>query len=745
MTALESNLAAAPRSLAHDLTQFGFAATLFLSAGLLFSIEPMFSKMVLPVLGGSSAVWSVAMVVFQGLLLAGYVYAHVLTRYCAPRWAALIHVSLLALAALALPVAIAAGFQTSPPQRFVSLWLIGLFVASVGLPCFALSANAPLLQAWFTRSGHGNAANPYFLYRASNLGSFAVLIAYPFLIEPHLGLEAQSHWWSLFYAALLAGAGACGFVASRWKESSPGTRPASVVARPRNGKSRALWIALGFIPSGLLVAVTAHIATDVASTPFLWILPLALYLLTFVLVFSERPALSERAMLLLQPATVAALAVLLIWGPRSNWGVALIGHLLVFFAAAMVCHARLYRSRPAAADLTEFYAYLSLGGVLGGMFSALLAPVLFTSVLEYPLLVLAALIAREDVWRATANTWKKDLGFIGVLAGLVIGLSLVLPSQSASFGVGIMALSAYLAFLGGTPARMIALAAAVLAAASFFHPSQTIVLEARSFYGVYKVVDVQDGKFRVLFHGTTAHGAEQIRDNAGRALEGRPEPLAYYPFDAAYGQAIKAVRARNGGTLNKVALIGLGVGALTCHAAPGEHWTIYELDPAMVEIAKDRRLFRSLSVCAPNAPVVLGDGRLTFRSAKAPIDLLLLDVFSSDSVPTHMLTKEAFALYKSKLAPHGAMAINVSNHNLELASVVAASAAANGMVTVVKTDPRPPADSLRLQAQIAVVARPADLKALKLDPGWRIVRPAQVAWSDDYSDVLAAILRRMGE
>src|SRR5215469_18219618 len=197
MTVIESNVSAAPRSLAHDLTQLGFAATLFLSAGLLFSIEPMFSKMVLPVLGGTSAVWSVAMVVFQGLLLAGYVYAHLLTRYCAPRWAALIHVSLLCVATVSLPVAIAVSFQTAPPQHFVSLWLIGLFAASVGLPCFALSANAPLLQAWIARSGHANAANPYFLYRASNLGSFAVLIAYPFAIEPHLGLTAQSRWWSL--------------------------------------------------------------------------------------------------------------------------------------------------------------------------------------------------------------------------------------------------------------------------------------------------------------------------------------------------------------------------------------------------------------------------------------------------------------------------------------------------------------------------------------------------------------------
>jgi spermidine synthase len=295
---------------------------------------------------------------------------------------------------------------------------------------------------------------------------------------------------------------------------------------------------------------------------------------------------------------------------------------------------------------------------------------------------------------------------------------------------------------------MTALAAAVLAAASFFSPSQAIVHAARSFYGVYKVVDVEDGRFRVLYHGTTAHGAEQIRDTAGRALTGQPEPLAYYALGGAYGQAVKAIRAHNGGKLGNVALIGLGVGALTCYAVPGEHWTIYELDPLMLRIASDPTLFRSLSACAPNTPVILGDGRLTLHDARSPIDLLLLDIFSSDSVPTHMLTKEAFALYKAKLSPHGAIAFNVSNHNLELASIVAASAAANGLMTVVKTDSLPPAHSLRLQAEIAVVVRSeADLKELNLDSGWKVVQPPQGVrvWSDDYSDVLGAILRRMGD
>ena len=743
MTILET-VAAAPRRRAQESVQFGFAATLFLSATLIFSIEPMFSKMVLPVLGGTSSVWSVAMVVFQGLLLAGYVYAHLLTRFFSLRVSALIHISLLAIATLCLPIAIAPAFRTAPPEHLVSFWLIGLFLASVGIPCFALSANAPLLQAWIAR--RDQASNPYLLYRASNLGSFAALIAYPSLIEPHLGLVAQSRWWSFGFAGLLAAAGACGFAASRWGANEiPMRQEAKAAHSTLAGGTRLRWIALSFIPSGLLVAVTAHIATDVASTPFLWVLPLALYLLTFVLVFSERPAISERTMLFLQPASIAALAVLLLWGAKANWGLALIGNLFAFFVAAMICHARLYRERPPAAELTQFYAYLSLGGVLGGIFSALLAPILFPSVFEYPLLAMAALFARSDIFLASAEEWRKELVFVGMLVALVLVLMAV--ETTGVFGAAVMALAAYLALQVNVPSRMLPLAAVLLGATTLVSPSQHIVEYARSFYGVYKVTDVDGGRFRVLLHGTTAHGAERLSDDHGNTLRGRPAPLTYYAFGGAFDQAIEAARHRTG-RLSNVALVGLGVGALTCHAQPGEHWTIYELDPLVVTIAGDSGLFRSVTSCLPQSPIVLGDGRLTLAKASTHYDLLLLDIFSSDAVPTHMLTKEAFALYKSKLTPHGVIAFNIANHNLELASVVAGSAAANGMVTAIKTDAPWPADSMKLRAQIAVVAKSQDdLKALGLDRGWREVAadPATELWTDDYSNVVGAVLRRARE
>ncbi|MEJ0028235.1 MAG: hypothetical protein WDN01_19595 [Rhizomicrobium sp.] len=738
MTALDADTVsrAQPGAAAPTLV---FSASAFLSAALLFFVEPMFSKMVLPVLGGSAAVWSVAMVVFQGLLLAGYVYAHLLMRLLPLRHAALVHVAVLALATLLLPIAIGAGF-VHPPQSGVSLWLIGLFLASVGLPCFALSANAPLLQAWLAQTG---APNAYHLYRASNLGSFAVLLAYPFAIEPSFGLTQQSRLWSIGYIVLVFAIAASGTLAMR----RSGAASAAPAARTKvAARDKLSWAVLGFIPSGLLVAVTAHIATDVASAPFLWIMPLALYLLTFVFAFSDRPPIAPRLMLAAQPFTTALLIVLLLWTGHIGWGLAICGHLAAFFVAAMVCQAELYRRRPAPAQITSFYVWMSLGGVLGGAFAALLAPQIFTTVLEYPLLAVAALLVRPNMWTTPRAAWLKDGAFVLVLGAAVAVPFLFLEQRAAYFAVAVMALAVLTAFQGAHPARLIGLAALLFAVTDLYDISQSAVYRGRSFYAVYRAVDIDGGKYRVLYQGTVAHGGEQIRDDRGRALTARPEPLTYYYRGGSYAGAIEAVRARAGGRLARVALVGLGMGALSCESAPGERWTFYELDPMSDTIARDRSLFRSFSTCAPGAATVIGDGRLTLRETAPGIDLLLLDMFSSDAVPTHMLTREAFALYRARLSPHGAIVVNISNKNVRLAEVVAAAAAENGMITVVRRDPVPTPHTLHLQAEIGLVARSAeDLKALKLGPGWRVVMPAQRAWSDDYSDIFRAMLAKLRE
>jgi hypothetical protein len=720
-----------------------FSASIFLSASLLFWVEPLFSKMVLPVLGGTSAVWSVAMVVFQGLMLAGYVYAHLLTRYLQIRQALLVHLLVLASATLSLPIAIAGGFG-APPQGGQSLWLVGLFLSSIGLPFFALAANAPLLQAWFART---NSQNAYLLYRASNLGSFLVLLAYPFLIERSIGLVAQSQLWSIGYFVLALAITASGLLALRAPAPQAAARAAA--SQAVSWHDRGIWTVLGFIPSGLLIAVTMHIATDVASGPYIWIIPLALYLLTYVFAFSDRPLLPGRAMLALQPFTTAILVVLFLWGTRANWALSLPGHLAAFFVATMVCQTELYRRRPAQEHLTQFYAWMSLGGVLGGIFAALIAPQIFSTVLEYPLLLLASLLVRPDVWQLSRTVWKKDLIFVAFIGAAVAAAVAIMAGSVAVFVLSVMALAGLLAFQGRAPARLIGLAALLLAATHFYDPSQNVLLHKRSFYGVYKVVDLPPGKYRVLYHGTVAHGGEQIRDDKGQLFRGRPEPLTYYYPGGPYDQGIQAVRTRAGGTLSHVALVGLGMGALSCQRRPGEGWTFYELDPMSAAIARDGTLFRSMSVCAPDSPIVIGDGRLTLRNAKPGIDLLILDAFSSDAVPLHLLTREAFSHYKSLLGPKGAIAVNISNKNVELADAVAASAAANGMVTVVNLDRKqigPSSKTLRFQAEIALVVRsPAELAALKLGPDWHIVRPGPdvKVWTDDYSNVLDAILAKI--
>lgn len=729
-----------------------FAATSFLSAALLFCLEPMFSKMVLPLLGGSAAVWSTAMAVFQGLLLAGYLYAWLITSRLPLKLAILVHMAVLATAGFFLPVAVPASFS-SPPQTMISLWLVALFLSSIGAPFFAIAANAPLLQAWFARSGHADAADPYFLYRASNLGSFAVLIAYPFAIEPVWGLSAQSRLWMAGYVLLALGMIASGAFALRTKPRDTTSAPdgTSADAAVPWGR-RAEWTALGFVPSGLLVAVTAQISTDVASAPFLWIVPLAIYLLTFVLAFTPKPAIRLEWMLAAQPIAIAGVAVLLFWPGIINWGIALIGHLASFFVAAMICQALLFRSRPQAAALTEFYAWMSFGGVLGGLFTALIAPHIFDTVLEYPLLILGAYAIRPDVRAALRSSLRKDAAFVTTLVALAAASYFAAIAVRTDLGLTFYAVlavaaAASLPFLARVPLRLMGIAAALLLATSLFPPGQDTVYRGRSFFGAYKVLSRDHGEFHVLYHGTTPHGAEQMTDAHGKPLGGRPEPIINFFRGSAFTQVIDAVRATFG--LGQVGIVGLGIGELSCYARPGETWTYYELDPLDAAIARDRRLFRTLSVCAAHMPVIIGDARLTLHKAPPGIDLLILDAFTSDSIPVHLLTREAFAMYAAKLAPHGILLVHISNRNLDLSEVVAAAATANAMVAAMHparaADNRPP---YRLPSEVAVVARnPEDLAALHLGPEWRPLPPerGQATWTDDYSNILGALLRRLSD
>ena len=722
-----------------------FAGTIFLSAALLFCVQPMFSKMVLPILGGSAAVWSVAMVVYQGLLLCGYLYAHALTTWVRPATAAVIHIGLMIAAFCTLPIAVAAGFG-EPPTEYTALWLMALFVASIGLPFMALSANSPLLQAWFVRSGHPNAHNPYMLYRASNIGSFASLLAYPLAIEPMLSANSQAQGWSAGFAVLIGGIVACALFLRPAAVTAPQADTETVVG----WRERLTWMGLSFIPSGLLVAVTAHISTDVASAPLLWVVPLALYLLTFVFAFADRPIVSERVLLLVQALSLPLLGILFLTASVTHWTLALCGHLAGFFIATMVCHTLLYKRRPAAGHVTQFYVWLSFGGVLGGAFAALLAPVVFTSALEYPLLLVAALFVRPDVFRLARKEWSEAATFSLVLAAGLIAPFFLLDATVRAGYYMITAMAVFAAMLLFTRrlARLAVLATALFLLVNLYTPGQGLVYQARSFYGIHRVVDIADGRFRLLFHGTTAHGGEQLLADDGSKVEGRPVPLTYYYQGGPYSAAIDAVRARTGGTLPRVGLIGLGAGIFTCHRHEGENWDLYELDPLVIELAKNEKLFRAVTKCAPQATIIAGDARLTVQKAKPGYDFLVLDAFTSDAVPVHLITREALTLYMDKLAPHGVIAFNISNRNLELASVIAASAAANNLVTIVKRDPArlDVHKTLKLNAEIALVARSYDdFGILKDDPTWRRIEPTpgQRTWTDDYASIVSALFRKL--
>ncbi|MGD9828195.1 MAG: spermidine synthase [Hyphomicrobiaceae bacterium] len=732
-----------------------FVVTIFLSAFLLFAVQPMFAKMVTPKLGGTPAVWSVAMVFFQAVLLAGYGFAHALNRTLTPRQAVLTHVGVCAVVALVgLPIAFD---QTlgAPPSQGQAFWLIGVFALSVGLPFFSVSANGPLLQAWFSRSGHAHAGDPYFLYGASNLGSFAALLAYPFVIEPWLALKTQSTLWGVGFVLLAVSIAASGFVAMS------GSAAAGACLKPSQAREvgaaigwqkRLAWIALAFVPSALLVAVTAHISTDIATVPLLWVLPLALFLLTFVLAFSSRGERLHVKLLALQPAVLAVLVAIVVLPRIAPLGVVLAAHLGFFFVSAMICHGELYRRRPQASRLTEFYLYVSLGGVLGGVFASLLAPAIFNDILEYPLLIIAAALARPGL---LAEVRRVGFARVAIIAGAVALAFVALQAGRVVLpmlvGLGaLLVLAGTIVISREAPLRLVAATVLAVLLQQLGMNGSEIVSRTRSFFAVHTVRQTEDGRARYLVHGSTVHGAEWVRTADGSPVKSRPEPASYFYRGGPYAAAIEAARQVHGGKLGRVAVVGLGMGSLACHARSGEGWEFFEIDPEVVRIARDRSVFRSFTACAPGAPVVLGDGRLTLAEAKPGYDLIILDAFSSDAVPVHLLTAEALAMYAAKLSPKGAIVFNITNRHMLLDQVVAGAAGAAGLMAWHKRDQAvlPPfAASLQARAHVAIAARrPEHVGRISADTSWSKAEagPAGRVWTDDYSNIMDPVRRKLG-
>jgi hypothetical protein len=740
------------RRLALPLT----AATLFLSAFLLFSVQPFFAKLVLPRLGGSPAVWSVAMVFFQSVLLAGYGYAHFLTSRLSLRTAVIAHVGVLAVAALALPIAIPNGW-THPPVDGQAYWLLGLFCVSVGLPFFAVSANGPLLQAWFARTGHSHAKDPYFLYGASNVGSFASLILYVVAIEPFSNLAQQSAFWTVGFVVLCVLIAACGLAAMSltgqvaFSQADARLHIPAVSGSTSVWPERLVWTACAFLPSALLVAVTAHVTTDLAAAPFLWIIPLALFLLTFVIVFQKSPLMSQRAVERLTPFLVIPLLFITMNRLQLPIVVQIILHFTTFFIVALCAHGMLAARRPQAERLTEFYFAMSIGGVLGGVFSSFIAMHLFTWIAEYPLLLVAALFTvpalRGD------SPMARFFGFAAIAAGAIAALAgidhLGLFHSVSNFGSLFLINAAFalaaLYMLFRNPKASVLLCCLMFGSTFAFYTFFLSDHSERSFFGVVRVIDVEKEGVRQFQHGTTLHGATRLADVRGSNL--RPVPLTYYGEQGGLSIAIASARENLDGRLPYSGIIGVGAGSLACRFNAGERLDLFEIDPAVVRIAKDPRLFRFLSACGQDARTIIGDGRIEVADIKPEAyDLLVVDAFSSDSIPVHLMTREAIELFMSKIQSNGYLVMHISNNHLELSSVVASIGKSLGLsVRVGKFEPKVRQETLGHETPsiVAVLARnDAVFGHLLDDAQWKSVDPGTtMPWTDGYSNVLAAMMR----
>jgi hypothetical protein len=727
-----------------------FGATIFVGASLLFLVQPMFARMTLPLLGGAPAVWNTAMVFYQAALLGGYAYAHLATRRLPARRQAVLHLGVLLLALLPLPIGLPAGW--APPGGTSPVpWLLALLAVAVGLPFFAVSATSPLLQAWFARTGHPAARDPYVLYAMSNLGSMLALLAYPAAVERTLRLEAQSRLWTAGYGLLVALVGAC--AVALWRTggaaagASPRVDPASGAAAgpapaPLTWGRRARWVLLAFAPSSLMLSVTTYLTTDIAAVPLLWIVPLAIYLFTFIVVFGRRRLVPHR--LWVEALPVAMLPLVLVLVARANEPLALIipTHLVAFFVAAMVCHGELAADRPDPRHLTGFYLWLSVGGVLGGAFTALLAPLVFTGVVEYPLvMVLVPLLA----FRPRAAWEGRGRRVLDVALPLGLGIAALAAFRGlerSGLGAGAIGPAAgllALACLGFArrPLRFaLGLAVLLLAGGAYRGAEGQLLYAERSFFGVSRVTRDTEARYHLLMHGTTLHGMQALEPARRR------EPLTYFHPTGPLGEVF-AVDGRP--PRRTVAVVGLGAGSLACHGQPGQRWTFYEIDPTVLRIAMHPRYFTFLRDCPPRAFVLLGDARLTLaRAPDAAYDLIVLDAYSSDAPPLHLITLDAVQLYLRKLAPGGLLLFNISNRHLVLEPVLGTIARAAGLVARARDD-RAVTDAERAAGKtesqwIAMARAVEDLGALAHDARWT---PAAAdgadPWTDDFASILDAL------
>ncbi len=714
-----------------------FVATILAGSFLLFLVQPMVARMALPRLGGAPAVWNSAMLVYQTLLLAGYAYAHALARI-RPMLQAIVHLCVLLVAAAWLPIGLR--LVGHPGGVSPALWVPWLLGASIGPLFFAVSAQAPLVQRWFSIASRGG--DPYALYAASNFGSFGGLIAYPLLVEPLMALRRQSLLWSGGYVLLILLVIACAVRLPR-RAASDVALPTSVGA-PRG---RVLhWIVLALVPSGLMLATSTYITTDIVAMPLLWVLPLGLYLLSFTIAFAANRELAD-LLTRVAPITILLFGGVMIGGfnesPLINVAVAL----TLLFMVSVALHTQMYRLRPEPDRLTGFYLAMAFGGALGGVFAGLVAPVVFDWTYEYPILVFAAglLVPQVFLTHGIRGLWttpgRRRLAYAFVVVTLAVLAGLTFRGPADLFGEGhqgltfIVVAAIGVLSVGARPsyALILAVTLVIFGGARAVELSLEKGARTRSYFGVYTVRD--RGGVRELDHGTTVHGIQFMGNPVLERL-----PTTYYAPPSGIGEAMEAL-PRLFGANARVGVVGLGTGTLACYAQPAQRWRFYEIDPAVIRIARDTGQFTYLKDCLPNPTIRIGDARLSLEEdAAASLDLLALDAFSSDAIPMHLMTREAFAAYARVLQRKGVLLVHISNRFLDLEPVVAAAANDGGWHAMKLFYQPPRYTAVASPSQWIALSRDADtLRTLAAgNRRWQPLRARAgfAAWTDDYSTIL---------
>jgi len=711
-----------------------FTITIFTSALLLFFVQPLYTRMILPQIGGAAAVWTTAMLFFQTVLIGGYLYAHLVSRYLSVRLQIVVHLGLLLLALTALPLAVPDSWAYDATGPVVLQTLV-LYALGVGLPFAVLSANAPLIQTWYRHSGGPNADDPYFLYAASNLGSLIALLAFPLVAEPLFGISAISVGWSVGFVVLvpmLLLAGLAGRGPAR--QLATPAPVAAADAAPVRLTSIGYWAFLAFLPSSLMLSVTSKISTDLGSFPLVWVIPLALYLLTFVLVFSTRSPLTTRRLQLIAPV---ALAVLIFFCLKPAGTLASFGLLLLaFLVISLLAHRQLFDARPDARHLTVFYLTMSVGGAFGGIFNSIVAPLAFDRLVELPVTV--ALCSFLLLKRPPANLPRALVLGLGLTVLAVLPMLLPLPDMLVDAGtikVGLTVAVLFGLIVLLDRMRLAAVAAVVIVLALWTSVERSNFLyQDRSFFGLHLVQDIEDR--RTYWNGTTVHGAQFI-DEPGD----RPTPLMYYHPNGPMAQIVNGARGRGSETIG---VIGLGTGALACYAQPGQDWHFYEIDQKVVDIARDPSLFTFMTDCGQDAAIHLGDARIVLQGQNdLSYDVLVIDAYSSDAIPVHLATVEAVELYMSRLKADGLLVFHISNRFYDLSLPLATIAHALGLEARMqeRKGQQVTVDDGDAASSVVVLAQSVGaLGDIATDPRWvPLPEPRLSLWSDDHADLLAAL------